>query len=276
MTPSQPPTAAQATSIDESEQRLAAQEFAAMLGKARREAGAPVRTIFCVDDTVESTPLARLISSAETGGGGRGGQVRVKLYVSLLWVCAKAPHEVSRPARAWAALLGLPDPSAKGARRIHQAFADLEDRGFVSVRSRGGLASEITLLNEDGTGGAYTNPPDSYSALGANKASRSVLERHQYFRIPSRVWTDGLVEKLDGPAFAMLLILLAEQRGKAGEVWFSPSVALSKYGLSPSTQRKGLESLRELHLVTTRRKVVSQDGMYISMLRTRNVHKLSL
>jgi hypothetical protein len=66
-------------------QQVAAKEFADRLGARRRKAGAPVRTIFVSDERVERPPLARLLSGAEGGGGGRGGQLRAKLYLSLLW-----------------------------------------------------------------------------------------------------------------------------------------------------------------------------------------------
>jgi len=78
-------------------QQVAAKEFADRLGARRRKAGAPVRTIFVSDERVERPPLARLLSGAEGGGGGRGGQLRAKLYLSLLWICAKQPYDVARP-----------------------------------------------------------------------------------------------------------------------------------------------------------------------------------
>lgn len=43
-------------------------------------------------------PLARLLR------GGRGGAVRLKLYMAMLWMAAKEPHDVTFPDRAWAEL----------------------------------------------------------------------------------------------------------------------------------------------------------------------------
>jgi len=38
------------------------------------------------------------------------------------------PHDLAYPARAWATLLGLPDPAGRGARRINEAILWLEQR----------------------------------------------------------------------------------------------------------------------------------------------------
>lgn len=89
-------------------------------------------------------PLAAMLR-----GGGRGGQLRVKLYVSLLWLCAAAPYEANLPARAWAALLGLADHETRGVRRIHEAIRDLHDRKLITVRDRGGMPSVLGLLDEN-------------------------------------------------------------------------------------------------------------------------------
>ncbi|HVF74574.1 MAG TPA: hypothetical protein VM938_05955, partial [Acidimicrobiales bacterium] len=68
--------------------------------------------------------------------GGRGGAVRLKLYLSFLWFAAAPPHDVTYPARAWASLLGLEDPEARGARRIIDAITWLDAHDFVVVEGR--------------------------------------------------------------------------------------------------------------------------------------------
>jgi hypothetical protein len=120
--------------VDWQNQKLAASEFAAKLGTRRRSAGAPVRTMFLAGlDPQTPGPVASLLSGSTGNGGGRGGQLRLKLYLSLLWVAARAPYNVVRPARAWAVLLGLPDFETKGVRRIQETLRELEQRGFVKV-----------------------------------------------------------------------------------------------------------------------------------------------
>lgn len=275
-TPDEGSDPALATPIsDKAAQLLAASEFAKRIGRRRAESGAPVRSIFAADASVERTPLARLMSG-DNGPGGRGGQVRLKMLISLYWVCAAAPYDVIAPARAWAALIGLDDHETKGVRRIHQAVADLEARQFISVEDRGGRPSRITVLSEEGDGKPYEPATAAYNRANVGKASQAVLARHQYFRIPTTVWTSGHIARLTGPALALMLVLLAEQRGKPEEVWFSPSRAVERFGLAPSTITKGLRTLKELGLVRTRRKAVSETGTYIGFTRYRNVHALAL
>lgn len=195
--------------------------------------------------------------------------------LSLYWVCVAAPYDVIAPARAWAALIGLDDHANKGVRRIHQAVADLEERQLIEVEDRGGRPPRITLLSEEGDGTPYEPPTAAYNQAKAGKASAAVLARHQYFKIPSVVWTDGHIAQLTGPALAVMLVLLAEQRG-GGEVWFSPARADERFGLAPTTMTKGLRTLKELRLLRSRRKAVSEQGTYIGFTRYRNVYTLTL
>lgn len=258
------------------DQQLAAAEFAERLGVRRRTAGAPVRTIFVSDEQVERPALARLLSvEGGSGGGGRGGQLRAKLYVSLLWVCAKAPYDVARPARAWAALLGLPDIDTKGVRRVQQALRDLEDRKLIRLEDRGGLPSNAVVLSEKGDGSPYQPPSDVHSRLQANKASSDLLREHRYFRVPTTLWTNGYICELTGPGLAMLLALLSERRGQTDPgVWVSPSRASERFGFAASTRVDGLTNLRKIGLLRTTRKVVSESGSYIDFARRRSVHEL--
>jgi len=226
-------------------QQQASKEFALSIGARRRKSGAPVRTIFVSDETVEKPPLARLLNSAETGGGGRGGQLRVKLYISLLLVCAKKPYGVARPARAWAALLGLDDIDGKGVRRIQDTLRDLADRQFIKLEDRGGLPSNVTVLSESGDGSPFIPAPDAYNRLTSNGVvDPEVLRNHLYFRIPTTLWTSGKIGFLKGPSLAMLLALISEQHGTGQSVWFSPDRANKRFGLSPSTRSEGLAHLR--------------------------------
>lgn len=259
-------------------QLRAAGEYADRLGSRRRRAGVPVRNVFVSsEDPGVRPPMARLLSGAESGGGGRGGQLRLKLFLSLLWVCAKAPYSVTRPARAWAALLGLPDPEGSGTRRIQATFRELGERRLVRVLDRGGRPSEVTVLNEKALGAEYEPPSETYSLLQSKGAEEDVLREHRYFRLPSGLWTAGYINKLSGPGLAMLMVLRCEQRGQEGtDVWFSPGKAADRFSLAETTQRQGLQELRQLGLLVTQKKIVSESGAYIDFTRRRNVHTLNL
>jgi hypothetical protein len=256
----------------------AAAEFAAKLGAKRRTAGAPVRNYFVADDREGiKPPLAQLLSSSTTGGGGRGGQLRLKLYLSLLWVCAAPPYEAIRPARAWAALLGLEDPEGRGTRRIQETLRELQERKLVRLRDRGGLPNAVTVLSDFGTGAAYEPPSETYNRLKMQGLGDEQLRGHRYFRIPSTLWTSGLITRLTGPGMAMLLVLRSEQQSKdATPVWFSPARAANRFGLAESTRRLGLAKLRQEGLVITDVHKLSESGDFIDVYRQRKVHTLDL
>jgi hypothetical protein len=103
------------------------------------------------------------------GGGGRGAAVPVMLYVALIWKCAKKPFDVKLPARKWAELLGLPDPSGKGARRIANALQTLDGLRLIKLDEVHGEASRVTLLDESGDGSDYELPSTAYSRGGLKR-----------------------------------------------------------------------------------------------------------
>ncbi len=219
--------------------------------------------------------MAQLLSSTANGGGGRGGQLRLKMYLSLLWAASAEPYRVVRPARAWAALLGLPDPPGKGARRVQSTLRELADRNLVTLESRGGMPNVVTLLSDLGTGEPYEPPSATYNRLRTSAAPSDQLVQHQYFRVPSSVWTSGLMARLSGPGLAMLLILRSEQRSEDGlPVWFSPSRAAARFGLSETTRRAGLEELRREALVTSVSQKLTESGGSLDVYRRRKVHTL--
>ncbi|MGX1615453.1 hypothetical protein ACWIF8_16390 [Micromonospora chalcea] len=249
-----------------------ASEFAARLGNRRVESGAPVRNRFVTSLEGELPGLASLMR-----GGGRGGQTRVKLFLSLLWVCTAKPYSASFPSRAWAALLGLEEPDARGARRIQEAIRDLDARKLISVQDRGGLPSVLTLNDEGGSSAAYVPPSEAFNALRRSGAPPEILAQHAYFKIPSKLWTDGIIARLRGPGIAMLLVLLCERRGDTtSEVWFSPDIADQRFKLAPATRTAGLQELRSLGLLETKVRPVSHDGTFINFKRRRNAHTLLL
>jgi hypothetical protein len=253
----------------------AAAEFARKVGSRRRMSGAPVRkgfvsTVFYTGGAA-TPPLAALLR-----GGGRGGQLRLKLYISLLWLCAAEPYEASLPARAWAALLGLADHETRGVRRIHEAMRDLRERELITVRDRGGMPSVLGLLDENATGEPYAPPSTAYSTLARQGVEPAQLRRHQYFRIPSSLWTLGYISELGGPGVAMLLVLLCEQPRTGAGIWFTPDTAGQRFALASSTRTTGLQQLRQLGLITSKVAVTSEDGTYLTFQRRRNVHQLNL
>lgn len=230
---------------------------------------AQVRRVFVVGAEGSPPPVARLLR------GGRGGSVRLKLYLSLIWFAANPPYDVTYPARAWAQLLDLDDPEVAGARRVSDALAWLRERDFIEVQPRPGLPSRVVLLEESGAGRPYAVPGAAWRSLGGT-ATEEQRQLHRYLQLPPEVWTSGWLQVLDGAAIAMLLVLLAEMPadGIKAKVWFSPAEALKRYGLSPATRTKGLSQLSSAGIAITEKASTTKDPF--DLRRTRNVYKLDL
>ncbi len=202
-----------------------------------------VRNSFVRGEEGQESPLARLASR-----GGRGGTaVAIKLYLVLLWRCAKDPFETAVPARTWASLLDLPEPARLGARRVKDAMRILTELRLINVELRRGAPSNVTLLREDGSGRPYSLPYDSYR-LARNDAKAP----HAYFKVPVTLWTSGHMQGMSAAATVMLLILLEETRSSGGEQWWSISTFASRFAVSKDVRARGTKELvaRGLLVVT--------------------------
>jgi hypothetical protein len=234
--------------------------------RARKNAQVRVGFISRTDKERPAPALARMLR------GGRGGQVRLKLYLSYLWMQTdESGVSLAYPAQVWAQLLGLERPDEAGSRRIHEAQTWLERNRFISVQSQPGHANRVTVLNETGTGEKYTAPGAAVSRGGGDKS------KHLYVQIPAAFWTSGYLALLTGAGLALYLILL-DQYGPGQlaadpePVWFSPKLFAERYGLSDDTRAKGIGDLRDLGLLNIRRQAINPGDFDLE--RIRNVYTL--
>lgn len=233
----------------------------------------PLRRAFAErpDNTDTPTPLARLLR------GGRGGSVRLRLYLSYLWLGAAPPHELTYPARAWAELLDLDDPETAGARRVADAVRWLEKNNFITVTNRSGAPNIVRLLSDAGTGTDYETPGSAFSRLSRGKRPEAALI-HRYIQLPPELWTRGWMAVLSPAALAMLIVLRIQIGAKdptTEEVWIAPDYATKAFLLSEETRTRGLRELERAGLVTIRRrKLVATDSF--DFRRFRNVYRLHL
>jgi len=237
-----------------------------------RRKAIPLRKSFVrVEKGAESPPpLAELVKR-----GGRGGGVIVKLYLAIVWRCSGGDFDTDISARTWAHLLGLEDPNVKGARRVAKAIKALEECKLISVSSRRGEPSVLTLLDESGDESPYALPSTAYTA--------KKLRRDIYFKVPTALWTEGFIQRMSAPALTMLLILLAEQSGEANvgdtdgkDVWWSTERFPQQYFVSPSMRSRGTKDLIDLHLLYVHRASVLPPGnkRNFARERVRNVYRL--
>src|SRR3954465_11733533 len=202
------------------ERTRTAMRLAEQFGRRIRERDAQLRVAFVEqrDPRGQEPMLATMMRR-----GGRGGGLRLKLYLSVLWVAVGAEHEVRYPARVWAELIGLPDPGGNGARRISATFRALEELNLLQRSHQGGRETIYRLLDERGTGSSYAIPGARITAL---RAAGEAWESHRYIKIPFGLWTNGWITQLSGSAVAMLLVLLTQAGGNyERELWFSPQTA---------------------------------------------------
>lgn len=237
---------------------LACEHAAEIDESASRRRSAPVRVEFVRDaGGGGSTPLSDLVRV-----GGRGGGVALRLYLSLIWRSSAEPFTTSLPARKWAELLALPDPSGRGARRIVEALKTLEAENLIAVERRSGDTSVVTLLHESGSGAAYTLP----------RGDRG----ERYLQVPSQLWLNGELHELAAPGVAMLLAVLVDQSAPGEPVWWATSVFHGRFGLSPATRARGTKELVTAGLLSVKRAPISTArGRSFAAERVRNVYSVT-
>jgi hypothetical protein len=119
--------------------------------------------------------------------------------------------------------------SAKPA--VSKVFSRLaKTHRLVSV-SRQGRRSSVVILNEDGSGSAYTRPK---------------TRDDPWFSLPHTYWLNGYDQSLSLSAKAMLLVTLYSKDGS----WLPAEYSKAWFGISPSTARAGLAELCEVGLLT--------------------------
>lgn len=232
---------------------------------------AKIRFDFVREESGALPPLANLLR------GGRGGDVRLKLLLSLLWVAGGGAEGDERhstnayPARAWAGLLDLPDPEGNGQRRVRDAISWLEDEGFLRTIRSPGRPMALQLMREDGSGQPYSDP--AAAAKRKKSGGEAMTGSDLYIGLPPAFWTDGWLVTLSGRAVAMLLVIahltFSERDAWA---WVSPARARKIYGVSEDTWSKGIAELRARGVIKIRKRPVGEDDF--DFRRVRNTYNL--
>ncbi len=226
-----------------------------LVNRSRRTTGLPLAEPFVrrAEASAPAPPLARLLR------GGQGGEVRLKLYLTMSLLAVNPPYDIAQPvpARSWAEMLDLPDPGRNGARRVNDAIDWLADNKLIVSERRQGTPGAVRLLSQDGSGEPYTRPRGS----------------ERYVRLPLGLWQDGWVVRLSGAALALLIILMDMQGARARASWVSPAQARARYDLSPDTWTKGVQELEAFELVNV---VKKPQGDFFDYKRMRNSYWVSV
>jgi hypothetical protein len=222
----------------------------ALVERSKRTSGVPFGESFIRRSEPQdpAPPLTRLMR------GGQGGEVRLKLYLTMSLLAVRAPFDLPAiPSRSWAEAFDLDEPGQNGARRVSDAIDWLADNKFLVSERRQGAPGPVRLLSQIGDGESYVRP------AGGSR----------YVRLGLGLWYDGWIVRLSGTGLALLIVLLDLQGGQARPYWISPTQARRRYDLSPDTWTKGLKELKALELVTVSRRI---QGDFFDYNRMRNAY----
>ena len=189
--------------------------------RVRRRGSVPFYPSFVLaGESDSSTRLAKLIQ------GGRGGEVRLRLYLCITMMATGRPYDLKRspaPSR-WASLLALPEEG--GSRRVSSNLKWLADHNYIKLERRSSHTPIITLLSADGSGGEYISPRGQGRYLG----------------VPVELWTQGWIINLSATALALLFCLL-ELLGGHKKARYVTQDRRARYGLSSDTWTRATTEL---------------------------------
>ncbi|MGH3530241.1 MAG: hypothetical protein ACRDQ6_23540, partial [Pseudonocardiaceae bacterium] len=219
----------------------------AAVTKSGRQKQVPFGKPFLRTTDQTTPPLARLIQ------GGRGGEVRLKLYLTITMMVTRRPHDLRRPPppNRWAHLLALTSPTAS--RRVRSNLRWLHNNKFIELTPREGHLPLITLLDPAGSGGPYERP----------------LPSQRYISLPLELWSQGWILELSATALALLMVIRDVQQNKA-LARYAPRQDRDAYRLSPDTWTRASKELVGHELLEIRR--LPQGGEF-DYERMRNLYR---
>lgn len=170
---------------------------------------------------------------AQLMAGGRGGAVRLKLYLTLAMQATRAPRTVApRTSAGYARLLDLPE--GPGSRRVNEALKWLAAHQLIDRVNRPGKPAQITLLQPDGSG-------DEWTRTGGDR----------WVTVPIELWNAGWIFELSGRALAVYVALrelLGGNRHPDGQSM--DGYRKRQYGMSDDTWTRATKELEEFGLLT--------------------------
>jgi hypothetical protein len=216
------------------------------VARSKRTKGVPFSPAFIRATTGGRPPLSQLIYD----GGGQGGGVRLRLYMSLKMMASHAPYDVKTPPtpRQWARRFALPEDN--GARRVNNALKWLEAHKLIKLEQRVGAPSGITLLSSSGNGSRYVE-----------------REGGRWVSMPLEFWTHGWILDLQPTSIALLLILMELQGGRGERHQPASQERRHEYGLSSSAWTVATNALKSYGLLTVKRITQSEEEFVYDRMR---------
>jgi hypothetical protein len=207
------------------------------------------RFIRDVDNHAGTTPLARLIQ------GGRGGSVRLPLYLLLTMIASQPPFDIRNPRNHHALARVLDLSPDNGPRRVRDNLRWLHKHKFIELKPRPGTHPAIQLLD----------PLDPSRPLPNPRANRP------YVTIPISFWSKAWIIDLPPVAIAVLFALRELLGGVEPTFMFSDR--RESYHLSHDTWTRGVAELKEREILNVHR--VPEGGDF-GHWRLRDVYELKI
>lgn len=166
------------------------------------------------------------------------GEVPLKVYLTLVLLTRKPPHDLFRRVTAsqFAEMLNYDhlEPTAvaggPGTRRVRRALRTLRDNGLIELSTEARHHDKVTKVNHAG-GGDEPRPP--------------------YITVPLELWRNGWIVVMRPPALAVYLALRLEAGGGTGDtdgLVLAPADR-GRYTFSGDTWTRGTAQLQELGLL---------------------------
>lgn len=232
--------------VDEARRTTAIESLQGVVTRSRRAAVVAFHSSFVRGESgFNKPPLANLIQ------GGRGGQVRLRLFLCMTLIATQAPHSIKDPFAPmyWARLLAM-DPT-HGPRQVSAGLKWLNDNNFIQPTPRRGSLPEIQLLDPR-TGKKLTRPV------------------RDFVEVPLGLWSQGWIIDLSATGIALLLVLL-HARGPHRSPRYVPTTTKEAYGLSNDTWTRATHELEEANLLEVGR---TPQGGTFDFRRLRNTYRI--
>ncbi|WP_143253936.1 hypothetical protein [Amycolatopsis keratiniphila] len=189
-----------------------------------------------------STPLSSLIQ------GGRGGKVRLRLYLLLTMMATRAPFDIKQLRTSQTLARTLELPKREGLRRITSNLNWLAANKYISIKRDPSAPVSVQLLDPIGNGKLL---PDA----------RKVKP---YITIPIEFWSNGWLLDLSPRAIAVLFAL-ADRLGGSDKPLYLLKDRRASYGFSHDTWTRGTAELEDHGLLTLKRVPQGNDFDYMRM-----------
>ncbi|MGU3645182.1 hypothetical protein ACLBXX_09460 [Microbacterium sp. C23T] len=161
--------------------------------------------------------------------GGRGGLVRLRLYLTMAMQASSVPRTIPpKTSAAYARLISL--DARTGPRRVNDALRHLDERGLIHRELRTGRAPQITVLNPNGSGDDWPDRTED-----------------RWITVPLEFWSGGWIFRMSARAIAAYISLrelLGGSKHKDGQ--FMSGFRKGQYGISDDTWTRALKELKEL------------------------------